>query len=236
MSDLRRRERPLTGPRKPREIRLSMKVWDAPVRLFHWAIVLLVIISYVSIQKSWMQIHFLSGYAMLTLLLFRLAWGFVGSETARFGAFLRNPLRALEHLVHFGRREPDTEIGHNAAGGWMVLVLLLLLAVQVGTGLCSNDDVLSEGPLSTYVGKALSDRISGWHAFNFNLILAAIGLHVLAVLAYWVVKRHNLLRPMITGRKRLPGNMRQPRMASSVLALALLILAAMIVWTFVSFA
>lgn len=218
-----------------REIRLSMKVWDAPVRLFHWAVVLLIVVSYVSIQKSWMEIHFLSGYAMLALLLFRLAWGFVGSETARFRQFLRNPVRALEHLVQFGRREPDTEIGHNAAGGWMVIVLLLLLAFQVATGLCANDDVVSEGPLAKYAGKALSDRLSGWHSFNFNLILAAIGLHVLAILAYWIVKRHNLLRPMITGRKRLPGNVRQPRMASPVLALALLVLAAMLVWTFVSY-
>lgn len=219
-----------------REIRLSMKVWDAPVRLFHWAIVLLVITSYVSIENSWMQIHFLAGYAMLALLLFRLAWGFVGSETARFSQFLRSPTRALAHIIHFRGREPDTEIGHNAAGGWMVLVLLLVLAIQVGTGLCANDDVTSEGPLAKYVGKAMSNQLSEWHSFNFNLILAAIALHVLAVAAYWIVKGHNLLRPMITGRKRLPGNMRQPRMASPVLAFALLVLAAMLVWTFVRFA
>ena len=231
----RMREPRRIQPGKPREIRLSMKVWDAPIRLFHWAIVLLVIVSYVSIQKSWMQIHFLSGYSMLTLLLFRLAWGFVGSDTARFSAFLRSPVQALRHLAQFGRREPDTEIGHNAAGGWMVIVLLLLLAIQVGTGLCANDDVLSEGPLAKHVGKDWSDQLSHYHSLNFNLILAAIGLHVLAVATYWAVKRHNLLRPMITGRKRLPGNMRQPRMASSVLALALLVLAGMLVWTFVSF-
>lgn len=212
-----------------------MKVWDAPIRLFHWAVVLLVITSYVSVQYSWMQIHFLSGYTMLALLLFRLAWGFVGSETARFRAFLKNPIRGLEHLAHFGRREPDREIGHNAAGGWMVIVMLLLLAVQVGTGLCSNDEVVSQGPLADYVGKDLSNRLSAIHAFNFNLILAAIGLHVLAICAYFVVKRHDLLRPMITGRKRLPGNTRQPRMASPVLALALAVLAAVLVWTFVSF-
>ena len=221
---------------KPREIRLSMKVWDAPIRLFHWAIVLLVIASYVSIQKSWMQIHFLCGYTMLTLLLFRLAWGFVGSDTARFAAFLRKPVRGASRISPISAgASPTREIGHNAAGGWMVIVLLLLLAIQVGTGLCANDDVLSEGPLAKYVGKDWSDRLSHFHALNFNLILAAIGLHVLAVAAYWAVKRHNLLRPMITGRKRLPGNTRQPRMASSVLALALLVLAAMLVWTFVSF-
>ena len=225
-----------SGTPRAREIRLSMKVWDGPIRLFHWGITLLVIASYVSIRNSWMQIHFLSGYGVLALLVFRAAWGFVGSETARFGAFLRNPLRGFEHLRRFGRREPDTEIGHNAAGGWMVLVMLVLLAVQVGSGLCANDDVLSEGPLAKYVGKSLSDRISRIHQFNWNLILAAIALHLLAIAAYWVVKRHDLLRPMITGRKRLPGSTRQPRMGSPLLAAGLLILAALLVWTFVRLA
>ncbi len=230
------REATRTGPRV-REIRLSMRVWDAPVRLFHWAVVLLIILSYVSIQKNWMQIHFLSGYAMLALLLFRLAWGFVGSDTARFGKFLKNPISAFSHLAHFGRREPDTEIGHNAAGGWMVLLLLLVLAVQVGLGLFSTDDVLSDGPLAKYVSHQMSDRLAGWHAFNFYyVILTLIALHILAVLAYWAVRRQNLIRPMITGRKRLPAATRQPRMASPVLALAILVLCALIVWTFVSYA
>ena len=79
-----------------------------------------------------MELHFLCGYSILTLLLFRLAWGFAGSETARFSRFLKSPVAALQHLAHLHRREPDTEIGHNAAGGWMVLVMLALLAVQVG--------------------------------------------------------------------------------------------------------
>ena len=79
-----------------------------------------------------MELHFLSGYSIIALLLFRVAWGFVGSETARFSHFLKSPLAALRHLARLHRREPDTEIGHNAAGGWMVLVMLVLLAVQVG--------------------------------------------------------------------------------------------------------
>ncbi len=226
-------------PREARQIRLSMKVWDAPVRLFHWAVVILVITSYVSVHSGRMQLHLLSGYAMLALLLFRLAWGFVGSETARFASFLTRPVRAFIHLSRFPRREADDEIGHNAAGGWMVLVMLLLLAVQVGTGLFSNDNndpFTVYGPLAKYVGDDASNRITRIHIFNFNLILAAIGLHILAILAYWAVKRQNLLKPMITGRKRLPGTARQPRMASPVLALALLVLTALIVWTLVRFA
>ena len=211
-------------------LRLSMRVWDLPTRLFHWAIVLLVATSYLTYRFDEMRYHLLSGYAMLTLLLFRLAWGFVGSDTARFARFLKSPMAGFRHLAQFRRREPDDEIGHNAAGGWMVLVMLGLLAAQVATGLFSNDDVVTQGPLAQFVGKSTSDRLSGWHALNFNLLLGAIGLHVLAIAAYAAVKRHNLLRPMITGRKRLPGQTRQPRMASSLLAAALVVLAAVLVW------
>jgi cytochrome b len=224
---------PTGGPRRivPR---IMMRVWDAPTRLFHWAIVLLIAFSYVSIHRGWTEYHFLSGYTVLALLLFRIAWGFVGSQTSRFGSFLRSPVEGLRHLAHFHRREPDTEIGHNAAGGWMVLALLAAIAVQAGTGLFSNDDILSEGPLAHLVPKALSDRISGWHAFSFNVLLGLMALHVLVVLLYALVKRHDLVRPMLTGRKRLPATMQQPRMASSVLAAGLLALAACVVWVVVT--
>ncbi len=224
MSGIRR------GRSRQSVLRLSMRVWDLPTRLFHWAIVLLIATSYVTIRLGEMRYHLLSGYAILTLLLFRLAWGFVGSDTSRFGRFLKSPMAGFRHLADFRKREPDDEIGHNAAGGWMVLVMLALLAAQVGTGLFSNDDFVTQGPLAHFVDKAVSDRISGWHGLNFKLLLGAITLHVLAIAAYALIKRHNLVRPMITGRKRLPGNTRQPRMASSLLAAALVVLAACLVW------
>ena len=211
-------------------LRLSMRVWDLPTRLFHWAVVLLVITSYVTIQLGEARLHLLSGYAMLTLLLFRLAWGFVGSDTSRFGRFMKSPLAGFRHLAQFGRKEPDDEIGHNAAGGWMVLILLALLGAQVGTGLFSHDDKTMQGPLAHLVDKPTSDGLSALHGWNFDLLLAAMALHVVAIGAYAVVKRHNLLRPMITGRKRLPGNTRQPRMAPTVLAAGLVVLAGCLVW------
>ncbi len=209
-------------------LRLPMKVWDAPIRLFHWGIVVLIVVSYVSIQLGWMHIHLLSGYTMLAALLFRFVWGFAGSDTARFSNFLRSPLAGLTHLSHIFRREEDTEIGHNAAGGWMVLLMLLLLAVQVGAGLCANtdEDYMVNGPLAKYVGKAWSDELSRVHAFNFYLILALIVLHLLALTAYAVFKKQNLLRPMITGKKRLPGAMRAPRLASPLRAIVVFIVAA----------
>jgi cytochrome b len=219
-----------------RQLYLPMRVWDAPVRLFHWALVILIATSWATMEWNYMDWHKLSGYAILTLLLFRIVWGFIGSDTARFTRFLKSPLAALRHLAHIGRREPDHEIGHNAAGGWMVLVLLALVLVQAVTGLASNDDVLTEGPYASFVGKDWSDWASRIHGWNFTLIEIAIVAHVVAVLTYAVLKRQNLVRPMITGKKRLPGTMRAPRMASPILAVILLLVSAAAVTALVRFA
>jgi cytochrome b len=182
-----------------------VQVWDAPIRLFHWGVVLLVATSYVCARAGWMRLHFLSGYTIIAALLFRLAWGLIGSETAQFGRFLRNPLATVAHLRQLPHWEPDLELGHNAAGGWMVVLTLVLLACQAGTGLFANDDVISDGPLYDYVGKAVSDRITSLHLRNFNLLLAAIAVHVIAIAAYRVLKGENLFVPMLTGRKLVPA-------------------------------
>lgn len=219
-----------------RQLYLPMRVWDAPIRLFHWAIVVLILFSWGTAEYNRMELHKLSGYTILTLLLFRIVWGFIGSDTARFNRFLRSPIAAMTHLAHMTRREADREIGHNAAGGWMVLVMLLVLLVQVATGLASNDDVSTEGPYAHLVGKDWSDWASHIHDLTFTVIEVVVVLHVLAVLAYAVLKRQNLVRPMITGKKRLPGNMRAPRMRSPLLALLILIVSAGVVIALVQFA
>lgn len=220
---------------RPRKsgILLPMRVWDGATRLFHWSIVLLVIVSYASISLAdgpgatlWMRIHYVSGETMLALLLFRLIWGVIGSETSRFSRFMRSPLAALRHLGDIRKREPDTEIGHNAAGGWMVVIVLLVLAAQVGTGLFAHDDANNAGPLAQFAAKATSDMLSGWHGIIFNVLAALIAVHVLAVIAYAVLKGQNLVRPMITGKKRLPAATRAPRMVSPLLAFAVLLVSA----------
>ncbi|HET8996970.1 MAG TPA: cytochrome b/b6 domain-containing protein [Acetobacteraceae bacterium] len=205
-----------------------IRVWDAPTRLFHWAIVLLVATSWVTQELDWMRWHFLSGYTLLAALLFRLAWGVVGSETARFSHFLRSPLAALRHLRELPRHRTDTIIGHNAAGGWMVVVLLLLLGIQVGTGLCANDEISVQGPLADLVGDGWSNYLTHIHALNFKLIEVAIVLHLLALAGYRLLG-HDLLRPMITGWKRLPSSSASPRMANPLLALAIFVVAALAV-------
>lgn len=224
-----------TGPPKPRVPMLLMRVWDGPTRLFHWAIVLLVLTSYVSVQVGWRQVHDWSGYAVLTLLLFRLVWGFVGSETSRFGKFLRSPGAGLAPLARSGQREPDHDVGHDAAGGWMVLLMLLALAVQASTGLFAGDPTKGGGPLIDRVAGPTQKLLTRVHEFNFNIVLGLIALHLLALGAYAAVKRQDLVRPMVTGKKRLPANMRQPRLASPLLAALILAGAALCVWALIWF-
>ena len=225
-----------TGPPKPRVPLLRMRVWDMPTRLFHWAVVLLVLFSYVTVQINWMQIHYWSGYTMLTLLLFRLVWGFIGSETSRFRHFLRSPIVGVAHLAKFRDRLPDREIGHNAAGGWMVLTMLAALSVQASTGLFAGDPIEGGGPFIDQVASGTQKLLNRVHDWNFNIILGLISLHIVTIIAYAVVKRHDLVRPMVTGTKRLPANMRQPRFANPLVAVLVLAGAAMLVWALVRFA
>ncbi|HVY14519.1 MAG TPA: cytochrome b/b6 domain-containing protein [Rhodopila sp.] len=203
-----------------------IKVWDLPVRLFHWMLAALVFLAWASQEWNYMDWHVLIGYAILTLVLFRMIWGLVGSDTARFGRFLRSPFAALGHLRHIHRREPDQEIGHNAAGGWMVLVMLALVVVQAGTGLFANDDGDTEGPLMHLVSKGRSDWLSHIHSVNFTLIEIAVCLHVFAILVYAVLKRQDLVRPMITGTKAMPAGTAAPRLVSPLWAILALGMAA----------
>jgi cytochrome b len=199
-----------------------VKVWDGPVRVFHWALVLLILAAWVTQYVNRMDIHMWVGEWILALLLFRVVWGFIGSDTARFSRFLRSPVAGLRHLAHLGRREPDREIGHNAAGGWMVLAMLALVGIQAGSGLFSNDDGDTEGPLMHLVDKDRSDWLSHIHYLNFKAIEAVIVLHVLAILVYAVLKRQNLVRPMVTGTKLLPADAVAPRLVNPLWALLVL--------------
>lgn len=215
---------------------VPVKVWDGWVRLFHWGTVACIVASYVSAKADAWSIHYASGYTLLALVLFRIAWGLVGSENARFAGFIRSPVAALRELARFARREPDTETTHNPAGAWMVLLLLAMLLVQATSGLFTNHDVgftySAHGPLANAVAEETSEWASSLHVTFINLLLAAIGLHVAAVLAYAVVKRQDLVWPMVTGVKRLPASAaRAPRHGSAMLALALVAAAAGTVWT-----
>ena len=198
-----------------------VRVWDLPVRLFHWLIVALVAAAYATWRLNWMVWHGWIGDLTLALVLFRLLWGFLGSETARFSQFLTSPRIALQHLKYIFLREPDRQVGHNPAGGWMVLLLLALLLAEALTGIYIANDIADVGPLTGMVSAAAADAIDASHAIIWNVLLAAIALHVLAIAGYAAVKGQDLVRPLITGMKTLPEPVTEPRMASAARAAVL---------------
>lgn len=183
-----------------------VKVWDLPVRLFHWVLVLAVAFSWWSGEQGGtaLKYHFWSGYCVMGLVLFRVAWGVVGSETARFARFVQGPRAVLAGLRELRERGPATTLGHNAPGGWMIVLLLGALGLQVTTGLFANDDLFNEGPLYPLVARATSNLLTGWHHANFSLLLGLSAVHVLAIVHHRLFKRENLVTPMLTGWRVLP--------------------------------
>ena len=206
---------------------VTVKVWDGWVRLFHWSTVLLLIASYVTAKLRWIEWHMLSGGLLLGLVLFRLAWGFVGSETARFSQFLAGPRAAMRHFASLRRgAEAEAHPGHNPAGGWMVMALLGLLLVQGTTGLFSDDAELYRGAFADWIGYDASQVASTWHQRLFDLLLIAIGLHVAAIAVYRVAFGRRLVGAMLTGRTAMPAGTTPPRGGNRVLG-ALLLAASM---------
>ena len=176
----------------------KIRVWDIPTRLFHWLLVGLFCFSWWSAENRSMDWHRNSGTAVLALVLFRWMWGVIGSNTARFASFVRSPMAVLTHW-RLGRAAPRRP-GHNPLGGYSVVALLLLLTMQITTGLLAVDvDGIESGPLSfllPFDDGRIAARI---HHLSFNLLLAVISVHVVAILFYLVVRKRNLIRPMFTG-------------------------------------
>lgn len=217
----------MSGPFTP----ARLKVWDAPVRLFHWSLAASFAACLASGFLGRMEWHALAGETVLTLVLFRLAWGFVGGGTARFVSFLRGPAGVIAYLRDHRRHQ----VGHNPLGGWMVVALLAVLAFQAGLGLMGNDDVLFDGPLSHLVSKEASDAATGLHHLLAWGLMSMVAVHVLAVAAHRLFLGENLLLPMITGRKRLtPGQAAVPLdFASPVRAAVILAGCCLLVWAIV---
>lgn len=214
----------------------TVPVWDLPTRLFHWTLVALMIAQWLTAEfGSDMDWHVWGGYAILALVVFRLIWGFVGSDTVRFSDFVRSPSAALEYVKALLRGETPLYLGHNPMGGWSIVAMLILLSIQAGTGLFANDDIMTEGPLYAWVSKGTSDWLTAIHKFNFNLLLVVIAVHISAVLFYLFVKRENLIHPMLSGRKHLPADLASaaPRIVSPWIGLVVLVVAVVAVWLLV---
>lgn len=200
------------------ETRATNTVWDLPLRVFHWVLVLLVISQIVTatIGGNAMEYHALGGYTILTLVLFRILWGFAGGTHARFGDFLRGPAAVARYARMLIKGTAATYRGHNPLGGWSVVLMLASLLVQAATGLFANDDVMMEGPLAKHVSDDASAQFTVIHDINAAILLTLISFHILAVLFYLFRRKQNLIGPMFTGRKPIelmdarpakPGNL-----------------------------
>jgi cytochrome b len=191
----------------PVEGTVPVRVWDWPVRVFHWTLLVLVVFSVVTTKLGgvWMDWHMRSGYTILALLAFRILWGFAGTRWARWTSFLHGPAAALRYARTLFVASHEPAVGHNPLGGYMVVALVAALSLQAATGLFANDDILTEGPLAKLVSKATSDRLTSIHNANEWVLYALVGMHVLAVLFYRVRFREALVAAMISGIKRLPA-------------------------------
>jgi cytochrome b len=217
-----------------------IRVWDVPVRLFHWTLVILIATSYLTGQAGgdWMKLHFWSGYTILTLLLFRIVWGFVGSTTARFSDFVKGPSAAFRHIAEMAGADRPREAGHNPLGGAMVVVLIFAVLAQAVAGLFAADTDMGtvNGPLTRLVSDKFIDKATAFHEFWVNVLLVLVALHVLAAIVYLVWKRQNLIGAMIHGHKPahdvVPPGQPVPRLhfASGRLAISLLIACAAVVY------
>ncbi len=184
----------------------TVRVWDLPLRLFHWALVVAVVGAFAcawipGVPIDW---HARFGYTVLALLIFRLVWGLAGGHWARFSRWRPTPARVRAYLR--GQPHPDDEVGHNPLGTLSLIGLLLLLALQVGTGLVSDDEIAFTGPLNAFVSNAVGLGATAWHSkLGKLLVLALVLIHVAAVFYYLLARRNNLLGPMLGGDKSLPA-------------------------------
>jgi cytochrome b len=207
----------------PAPATVKVAVWDLPTRLFHWTLVALLALSWWSAEEDELELHIYSGYAILTLLLFRILWGLFGSSTARFRNFLRGPAAVLAYLR-------DTKgwraVGHTPIGALSVVALLGLIALQVGTGLFnSDDDGLNEGPLAPLVSSDLAETAHDIHETVFNVLLVFVGLHIAAILFYRLFLGKKLVGPMISGKAALDPDVEPMRPARAWIAIVCLLVA-----------
>jgi cytochrome b len=209
-------------------------VWDWPTRVVHWLLVSILPFSWWTAETRRMELHRYAGYLLLGILVFRLYWGIFGSSTARFSNFIRGPKAVLDYVR--GTRSFNAA-GHSPLGAISVVTLLAALLLQVGLGLFAVDvDGIESGPLSYLVSFDAGRRIADLHDLNFNVVLALIVIHIAAILFYYLVKRNNLVIPMITGKKLFHANYTLPQINTYSLLLRVgigIAIATTLVWSLV---
>lgn len=207
----------------PQAVTAPVRVWDLPTRLFHWGLLAAVVALFVTgkVGGNAMDWHLRLGLATGALVAFRLVWGLVGGRWSRFASFVRGPLTVWRYL----RGQWPAQAGHNPLGAWSVLALLAVLTLQVATGLVADDEIATVGPLNALVPEDWASWGTRWHkGTGQTLLLALVGLHVVAIVLHRLVKRHDLVRPMLTGDQTLPASTPASRdnALSRLAALALL--------------
>lgn len=180
----------------------QVRVWDLPTRLFHWALVLCIVglITTAQLGGDAMIWHFRLGYTVLSLLIFRLCWGFVGGHWSRFSSFAYPP-RIIWRYIQ-GKHTPELGMGHNPLGALSIFGMLAILLLQVGSGLFSDDEIANFGPLSKFAGESVVGLATYYHKNIGKIILVAlIALHLGAIAYYALRQKNNLVKPMISGDK-----------------------------------
>jgi len=177
-------------------------IWDLPIRLFHWGLVMLVLIAWRSAEVGDMHTHLLAGSAVAGLLVFRLWWGLFGSSTARFSHFVKGPRAVLAYALSL--KSAKEQAGHNPMGGWSVVAILGCLMLLTGFGLFAEDtDGLYSGPLSDWIDYDAGRAASHFHGIAFTALEILIAMHLIAILFYQLIKRHSLVAAMVIGRRDL---------------------------------
>lgn len=220
-----------------RDLGARTKIWDPVVRLTHWLLVVGVVAAFVTQAIDRLDIHLWVGVGLLTLVIFRLLWGLVGSTTARFSHFLKGPSALMAYVKNWRTTKGTYWIGHNPVGGWASLLLMLAILVQASSGLFTHDDVLFDAPLSKLVSEDVSTQITKFHeTWFFVAVLGLVLVHITAIVIYRVYKRTDLIRPMITGQAPVgPDTAAHLHFPSLWRALACLVLAVGIVRLILSF-
>ncbi len=178
-------------------------VWDWPVRVFHWSLVIAIVGAFVTnkLGVKYFGLHTFCGYTVIVLVAFRILWGICGARHARFVNFVHGPVAVLRYVSALGRGRRTHYAGHNPLGAIMVLALLALLGAQATFGLFANDEIFNAGPLAGLVSKSVSLGLTSLHRKIFYWIAGAAAIHVAAVMFHVFVKRENLVTAIITGRK-----------------------------------
>lgn len=210
-----------------------IKIWDVYIRLNHWLIVLLVASAWLSSEfgDAEFKWHSINGYIIFVLVLSRIVWGIIGSTTARFSNFIASPFKAIQYLLALRNNKATNYLGHNPAGGWMVIAFLLVLLGQTITGMLSSDDVLFEGPFSYYISSGMVETMTGIHHLLFNILMVLVGLHIAAVLYHQLIKNEKIIQAMFSGKKHSATDVKKPlSFRPFYIALTVILLVAFSFW------